>query len=188
MHSSPFEQFKIWQSNANVEDKTEAALATATKNGIPSVRMVLVKNIDKAGFTFYTNLESRKAQELKQNPNGALLFYWKDKQIRVSGTVEQVSDAKADKYFDSRPKESNVVSILSHQSQVLEDEKKFLAEIDEYNKNYQNKKLKRPDYWTGFLLKVSSVEFWIRGNHRCHSRFLYTLKADGKWKICMLYP
>lgn len=198
---NPLEKFSLWYKEAKTNglDPSKMALATASSSGKPSVRMVLLKAYSEGGFIFYTNLGSRKAQELFENPNAALLFYWGNKQIRIEGIVSQVPDEEADQYFATRSRESQVVSLLSKQSEILIDEKAFLTEIANYSPSSPSLlegSIKRPKYWSGFSLKPSIIEFWTQGAARNHKRLLYKLEEASselnqpvkKWNVCLLYP
>ena len=186
----PMNQFNLWYDEAKnkLEDPSKMILATATDTGIPSARILLLKHYDESGFGFYTNLGSKKAIELLQNPNAALLFDWENHQVRIDGTVKQISDLQADQYFNSRPTDSKIVSILSRQSQILEDRAAFEKKIIEYQAKVPSASLKRPDYWSGFILKPHTIEFWTSGEARNHMRHLYKLNDGGEWLCCELYP
>jgi pyridoxamine 5'-phosphate oxidase len=165
-------------------------LATATKDGKPSARMVLLKQVDERGFVFYTNYRSKKAQELDQNPRAALVLYWVqlDRQVRVEGRVERTSVTESDEYFATRPRESQLGAVASPQSEVIEgreDLEKRYAELDEF---YRDREIERPDNWGGYRLKPNLVEFWQNRAGRLHDRILYERQTDGSWTISRLAP
>ncbi len=167
-----------------------AALATVSPNGQPSVRMVLVKETAQDGFVFYTNTKSRKASDLDHNPRAALCFHWPElgKQMRAEGSVEQVSDAEADAYFASRPRESQLGAWASVQSAVLETRDMLLRRINETAREYDGHDVPRPPHWSGYRLLAEHIEFWQEMPHRLHDRLLYTKRASGFWEAKRLYP
>lgn len=175
---------KVYELNPDA-----AALATATPTGKPSVRIILLKAFSEQGFVFYTNLGSKKAKELIENPQGALCFYWTrlEKQIRLEGHVEQIDDEEADKYFASRQYESKIVAWASNQSQVMKQAEDLHHRYHEYEKKFKKPSVPRPDFWSGFRLIPETIEFWKAGKHRLHKRILYA-KKQGKWDCCYLYP
>ena len=164
-------------------------LATANSKGVPSNRTVLLKGYDDEGFVFYTNLESRKGGELKSNPFAALCFHWKelDKQVRIEGKVQQVSDEEADKYFNSRPLQSRIGAHLSRQSQTIAGDFDLVKEVAKRTLELVGKKVERPESWSGFRVIPDKIEFWQKGDFRLHKRSLYYL-CDGKWEMKFLYP
>ncbi len=163
---NPLELFKIWMSEAEkkeINDPNALSLATTNNKNEPSVRMVLLKGLSKRGFVFYTNLNSPKSQDLKKNSKAAMCFHWKSlqRQIRISGSVNQVDDKDADLYFNSRPYESRIGAWASDQSKVMDKRDDFLKKIDDYKKKYQNEKsLPRPKNWSGWCLNPVAIEFW----------------------------
>ncbi len=165
----PVRQFRGWFDDA-------IALATATSDGRPSARVVLLKEVDERGFVFYTNYRSAKAKELEENPRGALVFYWLglDRQVRVEGTVERVSAQESDEYFKTRPRESQLGALASPQSDVIESRDVRLID--------------RPAHWGGYRLKPERVEFWQNRPGRLHDRILYERQTDGSWTISRLAP
>ena len=189
----PFELFKKWFDEAKIKeinDPNALALGTANKIGIPSVRMVLLKGFNKKGFVFYTNLNSQKGSEIKENPNATMCFHWKSllRQIRIVGSLEKVSDKTADDYYNSRGYESRIGAWASKQSSILNNRDELLNSIKNYKKKYNNKKnVPRPNHWSGWNLKPSSIEFWLDGDSRIHERLKYTL--DKKvWVKSLLSP
>ena len=190
---NPFDLFKKWFEEAKkkeINDPNALALGTASKKGIPSVRMVLLKSFDKNGFIFYTNLNSQKGNEIKENPNATMCFHWKSllRQIRIVGTLEQVDNATADAYYNSRNYESRIGAWASNQSSVLENRDKLLNSIEDFKKKYKDKEnVPRPNHWSGWNLKPSSLEFWLDGDNRIHERLKYTLK-NNNWSKSLLSP
>jgi len=189
----PLELFKIWMFEAKkkeINDPNALSLATTNKSGEPSVRMVLLKGVNQKGFVFYTNLNSPKSDDLKKNPKAAMCFHWKSiqKQVRISGSVTQVSDEEADLYFNSRPHESRIGAWASDQSKTMLQRKEFLKKIEEFKKKFSDKKkLIRPKHWSGWCLNPSSIEFWLGGQFRIHERLKYK-KVLNNWKKEILYP
>ena len=192
--NDPFELFEKWFDEAKkkeINDPNALALGTASKTGIPSVRMVLLKGFDKNGFVFYTNLNSQKGNELKDNPNATMCFHWKSllRQIRIVGTLKLVDDKTADDYYKTRAYESRIGAWASKQSSVLESREELLNSLESFKKKYNDKeKVPRPNYWSGWNLKPSSIEFWLDGNNRIHERLKYTLEEDNSWIKNLLSP
>jgi len=191
---NPLELFKIWMSEAEkreINDPNALSLATTNKNNNePSVRMVLLKGLSNRGFVFYTNLNSPKSHDLKNNPKAAMCFHWKSlqRQIRISGNVTQVTDEEADKYYNSRPYESRIGAWASDQSKVISNKNELLKKIEEYKKKYKDeKKLSRPKHWSGWCLNPSTIEFWLGDKYRIHERLKYN-KISNNWKKEILYP
>jgi len=189
----PLELFKIWMSEAKkkeIRDPTASSLATTNNVGQPNVRMVLLKGLSSKGFVFYTNLNSSKSHELKVNPKAAMCFHWKSlrRQVRILGEVKQVSDKEADHYFDSRPYESRIAAWASDQSSVMRSRTELLKKIEDFKKKYKDEKnVPRPDYWSGWCLNPSSVEFWLGDEFRIHERLRYN-RILNVWKKEILYP
>ena len=191
---NPINLFYTWMEEAKKtepNDPNAVALATSSKNNIPSVRMVLLKDFNQNGFVFYTNLDSQKGHELKQNPNVAMCFHWKSllRQIRVNGTVSLVPNEVADDYYNSRSYESRIGAWASKQSKELKDREQLDNSIEEYKKKYADKnKVPRPNYWSGWNLSPSSIEFWLDGDNRIHERLKYTKNSKGDWIRSLLSP
>jgi len=189
----PLELFKIWMSEAEkkeINDPNALSLATTTENNTPSVRMVLLKGLSQKGFVFYTNLNSPKSLDLKINPKAAMCFHWKSiqRQIRIVGSINQVSKKEADDYFNSRPYESRIGAWASEQSKTMNNREEFLKKIDEFKNKYKNKNnLPRPNYWSGWCLNPTSIEFWLGDKYRIHERLKYN-KVSSNWKKEILYP
>ena len=190
---NPIDLFVDWYNEAKkseINDPNALALATVGKNGIPSVRMVLLKDFNKKGFIFYTNLNSPKSHDLKKNPKAAMCFHWKSlqRQVRISGNITIVSDKEADIYFNSRPYESRIGAWASDQSNVLNKRDDFLKKIEELKKKYDDKNnVPRPKNWSGWCLQPLSFEFWLGDKYRIHERLKYN-KILNKWKKNILYP
>lgn len=190
---NPYELFDSWFQEASeheIADPNAMALATANKDGIPSVRTVLMKGLDERGFVFYTNAESNKGNDLLENPNAALCFYWKSirRQIRIVGNVDLVSDEEADAYYDSRHWSSRVGAWASKQSRPLgsyEELQELVANFEDKFKDMDS--IPRPEHWKGFRIHPKTFEFWTEGEYRLHKRYLYTLDESG-WTLQMLYP
>ena len=190
----PFKLFEKWFEEAKtkeINDPNALALGTANKEGIPSVRMVLLKDFDNNGFVFYTNLNSQKGNEIKDNPNATMCFHWKSllRQIRITGTLKQVDDKVADDYYSSRAYESRIGAWASKQSSVLKSRKELLDNLESFKKKYNDKKnVPRPNHWSGWNLKPSSIEFWLDGDNRIHERLKYTLNEKNFWIKSLLSP
>ena len=190
----PFQLFEKWfveAKNKEINDHNALALGTSTKDGIPSVRMVLLKGFDKNGFIFYTNLNSQKGKEIKENPNATMCFHWKSllRQIRIVGKLNQVDDKTADDYYNSRAYESRIGAWASKQSSVLKNRKELLNNLEDFKKKYSDKnKVPRPDHWSGWNLEPKSIEFWLDGENRIHERLKYILHKDNIWTKRLLSP
>ena len=192
MTPNPFEQFRLWFQEAQsltIKEPTFVTLATANAQGAPSARTVLLKHHDERGFVFYGNLTSRKMQEMQENPQAALLFYWMDldRQIRIEGAVNQISDAEADAYFSTRARGSQIGAWASKQSAVLEEPNALEKRFDKYQARFQGADVPRPDFWSGMRLVPNRFEFWVAGENRLHTRTRYLLK-NNEWIIENLYP
>tara|TARA_B100001123_G_C14872057_1_gene852377 strand:- start:117 stop:740 length:624 start_codon:yes stop_codon:yes gene_type:complete len=189
----PLELFKIWMKEAEkneINDPNALSLATVNKEHEPSVRMVLLKGLSSKGFVFYTNLNSPKSQDLKENSKAAMCFHWKSiqRQVRISGNVTLVNDKDADSYFDTRPFESRIGAWASDQSNIMKDREELLKKIDNFKKKYKDeKKLSRPKYWSGWCLKPNTIEFWLGDKYRIHERLRYK-KISNSWNKEVLYP
>ena len=191
---NPFDLFEKWFEEAKsneINDPNALALGTANKEGIPSVRMVLLKDFDKNGFVFYTNLNSQKGNEIKENPNATMCFHWKSllRQIRITGTLKQVDDKVADDYYNTRAYESRIRAWASKQSSILKNREELLNNLEEFKKKYSDKNnVPRPNYWSGWNLNPASIEFWLDGNNRIHERLKYTLNEKKIWTKSLLSP
>ncbi len=190
----PFELFEKWFVEAKkkeINDPNALALGTVSKESVPSVRMVLLKGFDTNGFVFYTNLNSQKGNEIKENPNASMCFHWKSllRQIRIVGTLIQVDDKTADDYYNSRAYESRIGAWASKQSSILKNRDELLNSLESFKKKYSDKdKVPRPSYWSGWNLKPSSFEFWLDGDNRIHERLKYTLDKNNVWNKSLLSP
>ena len=190
----PFELFEEWFEVAKkkeINDPNALALGTASKDGVPSVRMVLLKGFDKDGFIFYTNLKSQKSKELKENPNATMCFHWKSllRQIRIVGKLNLVNDKIADDYYSTRAYESRIGAWASKQSSILKSRDELLNNLENFKKKYSDKdNVPRPDHWSGWNLKPSSIEFWLDGDNRIHERLKYTLDNNNNWEKSLLSP
>lgn len=189
VYESPFLQFSKWFAEAKESEILEAnamILATATNDGKPSARVVLLKEAGENGFVFYTNYESRKGKELQENPNAQLLFFWDllERQIRIEGVVRKMSKKESEKYFNSRPEESRIGAIASPQSQIVPD-RKFLD--NRFTEIREKNELKMPDHWGGFILEPTYFEFWQGRQSRLHDRIFYEKKKND-WKVGRLAP
>jgi pyridoxamine 5'-phosphate oxidase len=165
------------------------ALATAGNDGVPTVRMVLVKDVDAKGFVFYTNLESYKARQLKENPRASLCFWWAQlgRQVRVEGRVELIDDREADEYFASRPRGSQIGAWASQQSSELSSREELIAAVASLTEKYRDQAVPRPPFWSGYRLVPERIEFWKEQPDRLHEREVYTREATS-WKISLLAP
>ena len=190
----PFKLFEKWFDEAKkkeINDPNALALGTASKTGIPSVRMVLLKGFDNNGFVFYTNLNSQKGNELKDNPNATMCFHWKSllRQIRIVGTLKLVNDEIADEYYNSRAYESRIGAWASNQSSILKNRDELINSLEFFKKKYNDKdNVPRPDHWSGWNLRPSSIEFWLDGNNRIHERLKYYLDENNNWVKKLLSP
>ena len=191
--ADPIKLFEEWFNEAKkteINDPNALALATADKSGIPSVRMVLLKSFNNKGFTFYTNFNSKKSSDLKENPEASLCFHWKSllRQIRISGNVSKVLDKEADAYYNTRSYGSRIGAWASNQSSVLNNRDELYKSIEDYKKKYPDENnVPRPDYWSGWNLKPTSMEFWLDGKDRIHQRLKYK-KKDQSWEKFLLNP
>jgi pyridoxamine 5'-phosphate oxidase len=190
--SNPFAQFRSWLEQAlaaNLPQPVGMALATATPDGRPSVRMVLLRGFDERGFVFFTNYESRKARELESNPQAALVFYWEelDRQVRIEGTVERVSAEESDAYFRTRERGSRLGAWASPQSQVIAGRDVLERRMDEFSIKYRDSDVPRPPHWGGYRVIPTSIEFWEGKPNRLHDRLRYRLRGDS-WILERLAP
>lgn len=190
---NPYDLFKEWleiAKSSEPNDPNAMNLATADKMGRPSNRMVLLNGLDARGFVFYTNAQSRKGEQLLENPFAALCFHWKSmrKQVRVEGTVEVVSDAESDAYYNSRPRQSRIGAWASQQSRVLAKFSDLQDAVQKYETEFDGMDvIPRPDYWKGFRVIPSRIEFWIDGEFRLHRRYVFEKTING-WNRFMINP
>ena len=193
-HEDPIQLFHKWMEEAKKtepNDPNAVSLATSNKNNIPSVRMVLLKDFNKDGFVFYTNLNSQKGNELKENPHAAMCFHWKSllRQIRIVGKISLVPDEVADEYYSSRAYESRIGAWASNQSEELKTRDQLTKSIEKFKKKFKDEtKLPRPKHWSGWNLSPDSIEFWLDGDNRIHERLKYSKNMSGDWIKSLLSP
>ena len=191
--NDPIQLFKEWMDEATkteLNDPNALSLSTTDKNGKPSVRIVLLKDLGKDGFTFYTNLESPKSSDMENNPKAAMCFHWKSlqRQVRVSGSINKVADETADKYFSSRDYNSKIGAWSSEQSKILQNRSDLYERIDGFKKTYpETRSVPRPENWSGWILKPTMIEFWLKGQNRIHERLRY-YKELNNWIKKLLNP
>ncbi|MCH8569128.1 MAG: pyridoxamine 5'-phosphate oxidase [Balneolales bacterium] len=189
----PITQFKKWFAQAldsNLPEPNAMALATAASNMQPSVRIVLLKGVDERGFIFYTNYGSRKGIDLAQNKRAGICFNWLEleRQIRIEGSCEKLPGAESDQYFASRPFESRIGALASHQSSVVRDRQQLQTQFDQLKSEYEGKEVPRPENWGGYLVKPLRLEFWQGRPGRLHDRIEYNLNDNGVWERRRLSP
>ncbi|MEX6508295.1 pyridoxamine 5'-phosphate oxidase [Jiella sp. M17.18] len=190
----PIALFGTWLKAAEESepnDPTALALATADENGLPDVRMVLLKAFDARGFVFYTNFDSAKGRQIRENPQAAMCFHWKSRrrQVRVRGALDTVTDAEADAYFDSRARQSRIGAWASDQSRLLSSRALLEQRVAEYAERYGDGEIPRPPYWSGFRLTPVQIEFWQDGAFRLHDRIVFRRPdPETDWSIERLYP
>ncbi len=192
--NNPIDLFGQWFNEAKkteINDPNALSLATVGKNGIPSVRIVLLKDFNSDGFVFYTNLNSRKSEEIKSNANASMCFHWKSllRQVRITGKISKVSDTDADNYYNSRSYVSRIGAWASNQSSILKSRDELLKSIEEFKKKYSNENnVPRPKHWSGWNLTPYEIEFWLDGENRIHERLCYTKKNNNEWEKNLLNP
>ena len=192
--NDPIQLFKVWMDEAKkleLNDSNALSLATSNKNNLPSVRIVLLKEFNQNGFVFYTNLNSQKGNELKENPNAAMCFHWKSllRQVRISGTITQVEDKVADQYYNSRGYDSRIGAWASKQSKELHNRDELTKSIKEYKQKFNDENnVPRPNHWSGWNLSPKRIEFWLDGDSRIHERLNYTIDKNGNWIKSLLSP
>ena len=192
LQEDPIEQFSIWMQQAldlGIIDPTAMTMSTVASDGQPSQRIVLLKNFDDLGFVFYTNYESRKAEELSRNSKVSLLFPWNqiDRQIKICGEAQKLSSRDSRDYFVSRPRGSQIAAIASKQSSVIDSRAALMDEFDALNQKYKDAELPFPDFWGGYRVQATEIEFWQGGADRLHDRFRY-LRDGQSWRIDRLAP
>ncbi len=189
----PFDIFRAWLQDAEKKESSYPnafSFASVNADSQPSVRTLLLKGLDDRGFVFYTNTQSRKGDDLRANANGAMLFYWKtcQRQIRIEGSTERVSEAEADSYFATRPRESQIGAWASAQSRPLGQYEDLQESVGRYTAQFKDMDaIPRPPHWSGYRLIPHAVEFWVEGEFRLHRRFLYRRNA-ADWKMVLLNP
>lgn len=191
--ADPIGFFRQWLSEAEAgepNDPNAVALATTTPQGLPSIRMVLLKGLDERGFVFYTNKQSRKGEELSANRHAALLFHWKSlrRQVRVEGPVEDVTETEADAYFATRSRASRLGAIASDQSRPLSGREELQSRLTEIEASYDGKDVPRPPHWSGYRVLPDMIEFWQDMPHRLHDRLVYRHDSERSWHTVRLYP
>jgi pyridoxamine 5'-phosphate oxidase len=192
MKGDPITRFKKLLSKAQqlgIRLPNAAAFATAGKDLQPTVRMLLLKHVDERGFVFYTNIQSRKAGQLKKNSVAAACFWWQRlrQQVRIEGRVAKVSNQEADAYFASRPRGSQIAAWASNQSRELSSREELMAAVASLTEKYRDRRIPRPPHWSGYRLKPKRVEFWIEKPDRLHERYVYT-RQRGDWTVSLLAP
>jgi pyridoxamine 5'-phosphate oxidase len=190
---SPFDQFQTWMDqalDAAIQDPTAMTVSTVAANGHPWSRILLLKGFDERGFSFYTNLKSRKGQEIEANPNVTLHFPWLalDRQVTIGGTASVLDNATADAYFATRPRESQVAAWVAQQSSEVASREFLDSRFAEVSSSYEDKEIPRPEFWGGYTVQPEVFEFWQGGEHRIHDRFVYELADDLSWSIRQLAP
>jgi pyridoxamine 5'-phosphate oxidase len=189
----PLKQFSTWWDEAirsQIDEVNAMTLATASSDGLPSARIVLLKGFDEKGFVFFTNYESYKGRQLAENPKACLVFFWKEleRQVRITGLVIKISAAESDAYFQSRPEASRIGAWVSPQSRVIESRRWLDEKFNELVRQMEGTHIQRPPYWGGYLVKPVEIEFWQGRPSRLHDRILYSLTESGSWKIERLAP
>jgi pyridoxamine 5'-phosphate oxidase len=193
METDPIRQFNIWWQDAieaKIIEVNAMTLATASADGMPSARTVLLKGFSEKGFIFFTNYNSFKGQQLSENPKASLLFFWKEleRQVRITGIVEKLSSEESNAYFQSRPRASQVGAVASPQSQVIQSRQWLDEKYKEVDKQFENTSVQKPSHWGGYIVRPVIIEFWQGRPGRLHDRILYTLLEDASWKIERLAP
>lgn len=194
LHRNPTQQFAMWLKEAMrcraIEYPEAMCLATIDSNGFPESRMVLLKKFDERGFTFHTNVESKKGKSLLRIKKAALTFYWEPlhRQVRIQGRAELVSDDEADCYFQTRSRPSQIGAWASKQSRVLKNRELLELRITQFKKKFIGRQIPRPPHWVGFRVVPMSIEFWQQRAHRLHDRFLFVKKGKHDWQVVRLYP
>jgi len=193
IEQNPINQFDKWWHeaiNSQIDEVNAMTLATASGDGMPSARIMLLKGFDKNGFVFFTNYKSYKAMHLEENPKACLVFFWKEleRQVRITGLVKRVPEQESDEYFLSRPVGSQVGAWTSNQSQVIESRQWLEDRYVKLTEEFKHKELKRPAHWGGYLVTPVIIEFWQGRPSRLHDRIQYTLENDGTWTIERLSP
>jgi pyridoxamine 5'-phosphate oxidase len=189
----PIQQVQKWLDDARraaIKEPNAMTLATTTRDGKPSARMVLLKGIDDRGFIFHTNYLSRKGSELAENPRAALVLYWPslDRQVRITGRVSKLTPAESDAYFATRPAESRLSAVASPQSTVIASRAVLEQKLAEIKARYRGAAPPRPKHWGGYIVRPDEIEFWQQGQHRLHDRLRYRRRRDGSWKLERLAP
>lgn len=190
---NPIVQFERWWKEATeseIDEVNAMTLATASADGMPSARIVLLKSFSEKGFVFFTNYNSFKGQQLLENPKACLVFFWKEleRQVRVTGIVQKTSEEESDEYFHSRPAGSQIGACVSPQSAVIDSREWLEKEYEKFERDLANTSIPRPKYWGGFLVRPVIIEFWQGRPSRLHDRIEYSLQDNGQWKMSRLAP
>jgi pyridoxamine 5'-phosphate oxidase len=190
---NPFKQFSAWMNEAieaNVIEPNAMTLATVSKNGKPDARIVLLRDVNTKGFSFFTNYNSIKGKEIRHNKNVCLNFFWPEihRQVRIKGVAEKLSQAVSKSYFDSRPRESRIAAITSQQSEVLSERKELDEKYNMLSAKYSGKKIPKPEHWGGYRVRPVYFEFWQGQTNRLHDRISYSLQRNNRWLIERLNP
>lgn len=193
VHADPFMQFGKWWNEsmtASIDEVNAMTLATASADGLPSARIVLLKGFDTNGFVFFTNYESFKGKQIDENPRACLVFFWKEleRQVRITGLIRKVSAQVSNEYYQSRPVGSQIGAIISPQSQVIESRDWLTKKEVEVLKELNGKTIERPPHWGGYCVQPVTIEFWQGRPNRLHDRIQYSLEENGDWKIERLAP
>lgn len=193
VENNPFKQFEKWFSEAvkaQVLEPNAMTLATATKEGVPSARVVLLKEFDDEGFIFFTNYNSSKGKQIENNPKAALTFFWVDleRQVRIEGDITKISIQESEEYFHSRPKGSQIGAIVSPQSEVIPNREFLESNVVILTETYLDKEITKPEHWGGYKVIPHKIEFWQGRSNRLHDRILFSLITEGSWKIERLAP
>ena len=193
VHADPFIQFGKWWNEAitaSIDELNAMTLATASADGLPSTRIVLLKGYDNNGFVFFTNYTSFKGKQLEENPRACLVFFWKEleRQVRITGLVKKVSEEASNEYYQSRPIGSRIGALISPQSQVIESREWLTARELQVLKEFDGKSVPRPEFWGGYCVQPVTIEFWQGRPNRLHDRIQYGLQQNGDWKIERLAP
>jgi pyridoxamine 5'-phosphate oxidase len=193
VYPNPFVQFRQWFDQAlaaQLPEPNAMTLATATRAGQPSARMVILRGFDERGFVFYSDYESRKGKELAENPWASLVFYWVElhRQIRIEGTVEKISEQESDVYFQTRPAGSRLATWASQESQIISSRAVLESRMQELEAHYRDQPIPRPPYWGGYRVLPNAFEFWQSRPNRLHDRVLYSRQSNSSWLIQRLSP
>ena len=193
MDKSPIRQFKRWWEEAiasEIDEVNAMTLATASADGIPSARIVLLKGLSEEGFIFYTNYESYKGRQLAENPKACLVFFWKEleRQVRITGIVKKAGEEMSDEYFSSRPVLSQLGAIVSPQSRIIENRSWLETRFKEAEEKSKTEPIVRPDNWGGYIVQPVLIEFWQGRHSRLHDRLEYSLQENGEWGVVRLAP